>query len=326
MEHYVTLFDSLFLPQGLALHMSMERHVTNYTLWILCMDDTAYEVLTRLHLANVRLLQMSKLETDKLLGVKQTRSKGEYCWTVTPFAPRFVFEADAQLARVTYLDADLWFRKHPAPIYREFEASGKHVLITDHAYAPEYDQSATFGQYCVQFMIFSRKDGEIVRQWWEDRCIEWCYARAEDGKFGDQKYLDDWPSRFDKQVHVLENRDVLLAPWNVKRFPYGPAICYHFHGLRVSDNKIVISDYYPLPQRVVSNIYEPYVSDLVNAIHQLTSVGYAHKNQLKRRTFVEFAKSLMLGISQNSWRLITRRSIRFHKINKKMSSVKKLIE
>jgi hypothetical protein len=34
MEHYVTLFDSLFLPQGLALHMSMERHAGVYTLWI----------------------------------------------------------------------------------------------------------------------------------------------------------------------------------------------------------------------------------------------------------------------------------------------------
>ena len=34
--------DSLFLPQGLALHMSMERHVKDYTLWILCVDDEAH--------------------------------------------------------------------------------------------------------------------------------------------------------------------------------------------------------------------------------------------------------------------------------------------
>ena len=31
MEHFVTLFDSLFLPQGLALHMSMERHAGKAT-------------------------------------------------------------------------------------------------------------------------------------------------------------------------------------------------------------------------------------------------------------------------------------------------------
>jgi hypothetical protein len=46
MEHFVTLFDLLFLPQGLALHRSMERHAGNYTLWILCMDDEVHGILS----------------------------------------------------------------------------------------------------------------------------------------------------------------------------------------------------------------------------------------------------------------------------------------
>ena len=45
MEHFVTIFDSLFLPQGLALHMSMERHIKKYTLWVLCVDRQTYFVL-----------------------------------------------------------------------------------------------------------------------------------------------------------------------------------------------------------------------------------------------------------------------------------------
>jgi hypothetical protein len=177
MEHFVTLFDSLFLPQGLALHMSMERHIKDYTLWILCVDDEVYDSLTKLNLDNVRLLKLSELETPELLAVKPTRTKGEYCWTLTPFSLRFVFEADASLKRVTYLDADMWFRKNPAPIFREFDVSEKHVLITDHNYAPEYDASAKSGQYCVQFMTFNRDGGEVVRKWCEKRCIEWCFAR-----------------------------------------------------------------------------------------------------------------------------------------------------
>ena len=131
MEHFVTLFDSLFIPQGMALHQSMERHVKPYTLWVLCVDDQTYDVLNQLQLPNVRLLQLSKLETEELLRVKKERTKGEYCWTLTPFAPRFVFEADALVERVTYIDADLWFCKSPQPLLKDFESftrrSWKHL-------------------------------------------------------------------------------------------------------------------------------------------------------------------------------------------------------
>jgi hypothetical protein len=221
MEHYVTYLDSLYLPQGLALHMSMQRHASEYTLWILCVDDRAHNILENLDLPNVRLLQLSKLETEDLRAVKPTRSKGEYCWTLTPFAPRFVFEADANVARATYIDADTWFRKSPTPILNEFIKSKAGVLITDHGYAPEYDQSAMSGQYCVQFVTFDREKGEVVRKWWEERCIEWCFARFENGKFGDQKYLDDWPTRFEGIVHVLERQELAQAPWNATRYAYG---------------------------------------------------------------------------------------------------------
>jgi hypothetical protein len=283
MEHYVTLFDSLFLPQGIALHTSMERHVKDYTLWILCVDDQAHEILCKLKLPNVRLLQLSKLETAELLTVKPFRTKGEYCWTLTPFAPKFVFEDDVNVTRVTYLDADLWFRKNPAAIFREFESSGKQVLITDHAYAPQYDQSATSGQYCVQFMTFNRDGGEIVRKWWEERCIEWCYARFENGKFGDQKYLDDWPERFANFVHILNNKELTLAPWNANRFPYSGAVFYHFHGLRiVNDKKLIIGNYY-LPKPLIKQVYQPYLIDLKIAKTMLEQIHFKYIEQVKTR-------------------------------------------
>lgn len=281
MEHYVTLFNSLFLPQGLALHMSMERHVRDYVLWILCVDDESYDVLTQLPLPNVHLLKLSELETEELRAVKPTRTIGEYCWTLTPFAPRFVFESHATVKRVTYLDADLWFRKHPKPIFDEFDRAGKHVLITDHAYAPEYDQSATSGQFCVQFMTFTRDGGEVVRKWWEERCIEWCFARVEAGKFGDQKYLDDWPERFSSLVHVLTDKERALAPWNAIRFPYVNAVFYHFHGVQIlADRKLQVGNYF-LPRAVVKFIYEPYAGDLRNALSTLDSIGFKWRAQAK---------------------------------------------
>lgn len=286
MEHYVSLFDSLFLPQGLALHMSMERHVKDYTLWVLCVDDETHEILTKLSLPNLQLLRLSQLETEELKHVKPTRTKGEYCWTLTPFAPRFVFDADPTVTRVTYLDADLWFRKHPVPIFREFEASGKHVLITDHAYAPENDATSTSGQYCVQFMTFTRDGGETVRKWWEERCLEWCYARFEDGKFGDQKYLDDWPERFPDAVHVLNNKELTLAPWNATRFPYGNGIVWHFQSLRIEKYSgrtfAVFLGPYTLPRVTLNFVYADYVAELRKAVEMLLQNGFAVRPQQRR--------------------------------------------
>lgn len=282
MEHYITLFDSLFLPQGIALHRSMQRHAGIYTLWVLCVDDIAYEVLTQLELPNLRLIKLSDVETDELRQVKKDRTRAEYCWTLTPFTPHFVFKADGSVQRVTYVDADLWFRKSPTPIFKEFEESGKQVLITEHAFAPEYDQSATCGVYCVQFITFTRQGGELVRKWWEESCIEWCYARVEDGKFGDQKYLDDWPEIFSEKVHVLAQLEFLLAPWNGLRFPYSKAIAYHFHGLRLMESGyILLGGKNFVPTVVVRYIYQAYLLDIKQAVDMQNQIGYAFKPQVK---------------------------------------------
>jgi len=297
MENFVTLFDVFFLPQGLALHRSMVRNIKDFTLWILCVDDQVYDLLIKLKLNNVRLLQLSKLETPELLAVKVTRNKGEYCWTLTPFAPRFVFEADQSINRVTYLDADLWFRQSPIEIFNELISSGKDVLITDHGYAPEYDQSATSGQYCVQFMIFTRIGGECVRKWWEERCLEWCFARHEGGKFGDQMYLDDWPTRFKDAVHVLGNQELALAPWNISRYPYNKSIFFHFQGLKiVNENLVDLGAMYPIIKPVKENIYKPYLVDLKKSIMEIKFIGFEIKNQRCSVTRAEAIRRILRKI------------------------------
>ena len=123
MEHYVTLFDSFFLPQGLALHKSMERHAGSFRLWVLCMDVAVLEVLQKLDLPNVALINLADVETPALRQVKPLRTVGEYCWTLTPFTFGFVFDRDASAQRVTYVDADTWFWRIPGPVFAELEAS-----------------------------------------------------------------------------------------------------------------------------------------------------------------------------------------------------------
>lgn len=270
LEHFVTLFDSNFLPQGLALHLSLNRcFKESYKLWILCLDDQVFDFLKIFNLNNVELLKLSELETPELLIAKSTRTLREYYWTLTPFTFSFVFQSDSDINRVTYLDADTWLLQEPTKIFTEFNRSKKSILITEHAYAIEHDQSQESGKYCVQFVTFTRGDGEKVRQWWQERCLEWCYARHEEGKFGDQKYLENFLELFPESVHVVEELSSFMAPWNATRFPHENAVLWHFHGLRIikffGSIRIYLGDY-KLPENVIRDIYQIYIDDLMKAL------------------------------------------------------------
>lgn len=279
MEHFVTICDHVFLPQGLSLQRSMKRHFGSYRLWVICLDDETHGVLKRLDDPQMVPLRLSDLETDELRAVRAQRTRVEYCWTLTPWAPRFIFELDSTISRVTYVDADLWFRSEPSSIFAELERAGKAVLITEHAFAPEHDQSDIAGRFCVQFITFSRGSGEPVREWWEQKCMEWCSARAEPGRFGDQKYLDEWPHRFGELVHVLDDRELALAPWNVARFPFGRSIFYHFHGLRLVSKERAFLGHFALPQPVLRAVYRPYLADLRWAIGSIEGAGLTVRPQ-----------------------------------------------
>jgi hypothetical protein len=272
-EHYVTLFDSGFLPNGLALHSSLERHAGDYALWVVCMDEKAFEVLSKLALPHVRPVRLAEVETPELMAVKSTRSFGEYCWTLTPFTPDVVFDRDPEATRATYIDADMWLVGSPRPILDEFESSGAAVLITDHAYAPEFEHMRRYGTYCVQFMPFERGGSDRVRRWWQERVLEWCYAHEEDGKFGDQKYLEDWPERFGTLVHVLQATARTQAPWNAVAFPARDASVFHFHRLRIVSGTRVTVGLYRLPRDHQRLLYRPYLRDLRSALTVLAQHG-----------------------------------------------------
>jgi hypothetical protein len=271
------------------------------------MDDEVHVQLSRLQLPQVRLLRLSDWETPELLAVKSGRSRGEYCWTMTPFSVRFVFESDPQAARVTYIDADTWFRASPRPIFQELDESGASILITEHAYSPEFDQTDSSGRYCVQFVCFEREMGEAVRAWWEARCLEWCFARHENGKFGDQKYLDDWYELFAGQVHVLKNQALTMGPWNATRFPYSAAVFWHFHGVRLDIRAGRIRNMwgggYPLPVPTRRWVYGAYLDDLRHQVDvRLAGIGYQARSQHPPGYFLRFAH-LIRGWYRSIWSL-----------------------
>ncbi len=296
-EHFVTLFDASFLPIGLSLYRSLEAHARPFRLWVLAVDDEVERHLTRLALPQLRVIPLRAIETPRLLAVKPGRTRAEYCWTITPFACQAVFEQDPSARRATYLDADVFFFDDPRVLLKELDDSGKHVLITEHAYAPEYDRSHDSGRFCVQFLTFDRSDSaRDVMRWWQERCLEWCFARYEEGKFGDQVYLDQWPTLFGDRVHIVRQIEKTLAPWNVRHFSSSgqPApVMYHFHGLRLLPRRCVrlFKDYDVGPAGLA--IYHEYLAALADSFAMLDQAGITVQAHSLKRERLEWLKRLL---------------------------------
>lgn len=281
MHHFVSNFNLRFLPQGLALYRSMVRHIDEFMFWVVCMDQECFDALQKLSLPFICPINFAAQETEAYKALRAQRTIAEYCWTVNPLNPKLVFLADKSVSEVTYIDADMWFLHSPESIFEEFKHSGRSALLTEHGYLPQYDQSNTSGHYCAQWITYRRKDAEPMRRWWEERCFEWCFHRYENGKFGDQKYLEQWQALFPDQVHVLRNPRLILAPWNAEDGRLNEAIAHHFHGLRVVDqNHYCLKAGYQVSDQMELTVYQPYLQDLRQSFVQMQSIDLPLLSQI----------------------------------------------
>ncbi|HET6244975.1 MAG TPA: glycosyl transferase [Bacteroidia bacterium] len=259
------------------MYRSLEKSCGDFHLYIFAFDDNSFNILNKLKLEKATIIPLADFENDRLLAVKPTRTKAEYCWTCTSSTILYVIEK-YNVSHCTYLDADLYFYQDPKILIQEM--GNNSILITEHRYPPKFNRISTSGIYCVQFITFLNDEyGMEALRWWSNACIEWCYDRYEDGKFGDQKYLDDWTTRF-KGVHVLQHLGGGLASWNVEQYPFVSrkaniitfihkkdnskfeAVFYHFHHVRFFKNDIVDLGWRHPTMPVVNNLYVPYIKEL----------------------------------------------------------------
>ncbi|WP_212003525.1 hypothetical protein [Chitinophaga sp. HK235] len=287
MLNFCTLFNSLYLTRGVAMYNSLEATCPDFHLYIFAFDDQACQTLQTLRLSKATIIPLSSFEDERLLQIKETRTPGEYCWTCTPATIEYCLDT-YQLPSCTYIDADLLFYKNPAVLLEEMGQQS--VLITEHRYTPEYDQAATSGKYCVQFVAFKNNAaGRKVLTDWKEDCFEWCYARFEDGKFGDQKYLDSWTTRYDC-IHELNHTGGGVAPWNVQQYSFTAdknmvtgietssgkqfdLIFYHYHDYKYCIANGCFLGHYRLTEHNLKIVYKPYILALEKVAAQLQNAG-----------------------------------------------------
>lgn len=307
-RHFCTLFNRNYLYRGLALYNSLSRHCNDFRLHILCMDDITYRILAGLDLKNVKLISLSEFEDSDLLKIKNTRTEGEYCWTCTASLLLFLLKKNKNLEMVSYLDADLLFFGDPEPIFEEFGSNS--IFITEHNFSKEFQRLISNGKYNVQFLIF-RNDPNAIEalEWWRRKTIEWCYNSRDGKKGGDQIYLNDWVSMFQK-VHVLANKKICLAPWNVSKYTVAQRegkiyveetelIFYHFHSFSIISpvRFNLAAGSYSIRNPLKDIVYKPYIEEIKAAIKLVgdadPSFGYGFSKITRKERIKGFIGNLI---------------------------------
>lgn len=235
------------LYQFIALYRSIQRLTAEFKFFVLCMDEETYEILFRMSQEAMGLIKLSNLENEQLTAVKAERGVNEYCWTLKPVFLKYVLDNYKEAERVTYMDADLYFFDSPEVVFNEYEHCS--ILLSKHDFLDVYKHvELQCGIYNSGFISF--KTDESSRKcldWWEKKCMEWCFDRLEDGKFGDQKYLEQMSSLFGGVCDV-ETPGTNIAPWNQEKLTFetvngkvcvngSKLIFYHFCGFRMINPK-----------------------------------------------------------------------------------------
>lgn len=293
-----TYFDKNYLIKGLSMATSFLTHNPNIKLYILCFDDYTRRIVESYGLENLVTISLKDFEDRELLKVKPKRSLVEYYWTCTPSLPLYVFKKYPNFKKVIYLDADLFFY---SSVDKALEELGNGSIYTvEHRYPRgQAYRNLTSGRFNVAFQIFTKKRESLqCLERWRSQCLRWCYYKVENGKMGDQMYLNEW-SRLYKNLVVSRNVGVDAAPWNISQYLVTKdmewpkinnerLICYHFHQFSLlSDREFELSFGYLIQKNVKEYIYKPYINNIKEQIRKIKKIDSNFTIQPIKRSKVD---------------------------------------
>lgn len=303
-RYFCTLFDSNYLFKGTVMLRSLLANCPKAHVFVLCMDEQCRRLVMKLDLPGITCLSLSQIETEELLAIKGQRSVAEYCWTLSPCLPSWILERYRHVEMLTYIDADLMFYSSVEPLFSEIGAAS--IAIIEHRFTPSLKHLEVNGRFCVEWVSFRRDvQGLACLSRWRAQCIEWCYSRLDNGRMGDQKYLDEWPERY-PSTHVLQHEGAGVAPWNFPNYRIStrvdglvtvndvPLIFYHFHQFQLlADGSFDrLSSAYTEALAEPEVVYRRYESQLTTVVAEVRSIAPGFSGGLKSKGYIKSIRAM----------------------------------
>jgi hypothetical protein len=240
MRAFCTYFDSRFAVRALAMYHSLARSAPDLRMYMLCLDDAAHRLIAGLGLPGVTPIPLGELEAadPELVATKSLRNPVEYIYTCTSCWSWYLLRRYPEVSLLTYVDADLYFCSAVEPLFRELDSAS--IGVSWHRHPPR--EPPRFGRFNVGWVSWRRDDaGLSCLRRYREQCLEWCFEREEEGKFADQKYLDEWSEL--PGFHAFRSKGANVARWNLEDYRYTVAdgrvqvdgedlIFFHFAGIR----------------------------------------------------------------------------------------------
>ena len=278
-----TLFNTNYIDKGLTMYESIERYTHDFVLYVLCMDDRCFEILTDLNRPRFIPIKLQDFESPELLAVKSERSMGEYCWTCSSCLVDYVMRIFCP-EYCAYIDSDLYFYDDVNTVVEEMQIHNASVMITGHRFNwyDRRDSEWRVGKYCVEFNTFRNDEkGRSLLATWKQQCLEYCKIDGDGVHWADQKYMDNWCDDYDFCIET-QNLGAGIAPWNIAQYrlvtkdEHGPVsvkcrgdkcrtLFYHFQNLSYIDTCIANSHtggYWCVDFSLVHAFYKSYMEHI----------------------------------------------------------------
>jgi len=225
------------LESALDLHADSKAH-------LICVESIQDLVAMQIKLNEK--IQLSSLDefpkTAKLYSdYLQSRSKFE---SLISIKPQLLLEFSRSLPEnefVIYQDTDVIF--FAALDENNCFQSDHSVYFFEHLYSSK-KASYPNGKYNAGFLVFrNNRSSRKFLQLWSTKCHEWCFLRVENGRYADQKYLEEFidhdyvsaetSERINLGMHFFEGRSKIRKAQNRVLINNEALICFHFHGFKV---------------------------------------------------------------------------------------------
>ena len=292
-KYFSTLFDSNYLIKGLTMIKSLSEFCEDFKIFVLCIDNETKFFLEKINISQIICISLVDIENEALLKAKNNRTKTEYCWTLASYFTWHVMKTFKDINLITYLDADLLFYSSVEPIFQEIGNSS--IAIIEHRFSPAFKNLEINGRFCVEWNSFRRDyEGLKCLNTWKEQCLDWCYYKLEDKRMGDQKYLDEWPYKYNN-CHIIQDLGAGIAPWNFSRYDIkkenstikisgASLIFYHFHQFQILNNNkfFRLGKIYTAYKREPESIYKIYEEKILNSLMEIRKIDKLFSSGIKK--------------------------------------------